>query len=108
MYVVVRSDLEPIGYQLPQAGHAITSFIFTHTDIARNWHETSDYLVVLNIDNEEKLVKLMHKADELNIKSVGYREQDLDMQYTAACFEPGKLTKKLCQGLKLALSYLNK
>jgi len=64
--------------------------------------------VVLNIDNEEKLIELMEKANQLNIKYVGYREQDLDNQYTAACFEPGKQTKKLCTNLKLALSYLNK
>jgi peptidyl-tRNA hydrolase len=108
LYVIVRSDLDPIGYQIPQAGHAITQFIFDHFDIAKNWHETSDYLVVLNIDNEEKLIELLNKANELNIKSSAYREQDLDMQYTAIALEPGIKTKKLCQNLKLALSYLNK
>lgn len=104
LYVIVRSDLNPIGYQLPQAIHSAVLWCFSFPEQARIWHEESDYLVVLNIDNEEKLIELFKKAKELEIDSVGYREQDLDMQYTAIALGPGRKTKKLCQGLKLAMS----
>jgi len=96
--------LEPIGYQLPQAIHSVVNYIFSYPEDARIWHNNLDYLVVLNIDNEEDLIKLMNKAEELNIKFSAYREQDLDWQYTAVTFETGKITKKLCQNLKLAMS----
>lgn len=79
-------------------------FCYTYKEIAQIWHETSDYLVVLNIANEEELIKLMNKAEELNIKTVGYREADLNNEYTAIALEPGPKTKKLVQNLKLALS----
>lgn len=46
----------------------------------------------------------MVKAESNNIKFSTYREPDLEDQYTAIALEPGKITKKLCQGLKLALS----
>ena len=46
----------------------------------------------------------MGKAEELNIKFSAYREQDLGMQYTSVTLEPGLKTKKLCRGLKLAMS----
>lgn len=104
--MVVRSDLEPLGYQLPQAIHSVVSFCYSHKEIAERWHKESDYLVVLNIDNEDKLIELMHKAEELNIKFEAYREEDLDMRYTSATFESGPITKKLLQGLKLAMSNL--
>lgn len=70
------------------------------------WYTESNYLVILNIENEEKLIDLLNKAKTLNIKSVGFREDDLDGQYTAIALAPCKETKKLCQNLKLALSSL--
>lgn len=106
MYVIVRSDLAP-GYQLPQSTHSAVSWIFKYPEESKSWHENSDYLIVLNIDNEAKLIELMEKAESLNIKSVGYREEDLDGQYTALCLEPGDVTKKLCRNLKLALSHFH-
>lgn len=95
-----------MGYQLPQAIHSVVSFCYSHKEIAERWHKESDYLVVLNIDNEEKLIELMRKAEELNIKFEAYREEDIDMQYTSVTFEPGLKTKKLLQDLKLAMSNL--
>lgn len=48
----------------------------------------------------------MNQAEQLNIKTAAYREEDLDMQYTSIALEPGQKTKKLCQSLKLAMSNL--
>jgi hypothetical protein len=47
---------------------------------------------------------LLKKAERLEIKSIGYREEDLDGQYTAIALGPGKKTKVLCRELKLAMS----
>ncbi len=94
------------GYQIPQAIHAAVHWCMTYPSESQIWFKESDYLVVLNIDNEEKLIELLNKAEQLNIKSVGFREDDLDGQYTAIALGPGKQTKKICQSLKLALSYL--
>lgn len=100
---MVRADIIP-GLQMAQATHSAIQFVFENMEIAKIWHETSDYIVMLNIDNEESLKKLMLEASNKNIKFSSYREPDIDNQYTAVAFEPCKKTKSLCRGLKLALS----
>lgn len=100
---MVRADILP-GYQVAQSSHATVEFLFDHFLIAKKWHEESDYIVVLNIDNEDGLLKLISQAKDKNINHSTYREPDLDNQYTAAAFEPGPNSKKLCRGLKLAFS----
>lgn len=107
MYIIVRSDLKPISYQLPQACHAVCSFIFEHMDLAKQWHEQSDYLVILNVNNEIEILNLLNKANELNIKNSVYREPDLNNEITAITLEPGINSKKLCQKLKLAMIDIN-
>ena len=104
---MVRADILP-GYQMAQAAHSAIQFVFDHNEIAKIWHETSDYIVILNIDNEDKLKELMVEAERKNIKFSTYREPDLEGQYTAIAFEPSKKTKSLCRGLKLALFDLQK
>ncbi len=89
---------------MAQAAHAAIQWVFENPEQSKIWHETSDYIVMLNIDNEEKLKELMLEAESKNIKFSSYREPDLDDQYTAVAFEPCKKTKSLCRGLKLALS----
>ena len=103
LYVVVRKDICP-GYQVAQSCHAAIQYVFDHPEQSKIWHETSDYIVVLNIDDEDKLKELMNEATKRNIKFSFYREPDLDNQYTAVSLEPTKETKSLCRGLKLALS----
>ena len=103
MYVVVRADICG-GYQVAQSCHAAIQYVMDHPEQSRIWHETSDYIVVLNIENEEKLKELMQKAIEKKINFSSYKEPDLENQYTAVAFEPSKKSKSLCRGLKLALS----
>jgi peptidyl-tRNA hydrolase len=101
--VVVRADILP-GYQVAQSCHASIQWVMDNVEESRIWHDTSDYIVVLSIDNEEKLKELMAEAERKNIKFSSYREPDLDDQYTAVAFGTGKKAKSLCRGLKLALS----
>jgi hypothetical protein len=89
---------------MAQATHSAIEFVFSHTETAKIWHETSDYIVILNIDNEEKLKELIDTATTKGIKHSFYREPDFNNQITSVALEPGNDTKKLCRGLKLALS----
>jgi hypothetical protein len=107
LYVIVRADLAP-GYQIPMAIHGVVDYIYKYPEEARDWHFNSDYLVVLNVANEDELFNLSVQADKLNIKQVEYREPDVDNELVSIVLEPGNATKKLCQHLKLALSNLNK
>lgn len=67
--------------------------------------EESNYIVVLCIENEYKLLQLMQKADYQDILYSIFKEPDIDNQVTAITLEPGEKSKKLCKNLKLALSY---
>lgn len=89
---------------MAQASHCAIQFVFDHNEIASLWHKTSDYIVILNINNEEELKKLISEAEAKGIKFSTYREPDLENQFTGVALEPGKQTKSLCRGLKLALS----
>jgi hypothetical protein len=86
-----------------QSGHALIQFSFQHPNITREWHEKSDYLCYLSVDNEDELLDLIEEAIKLDIKVAGFIEPDIGHQVTAAAFEPGEKTKQLCSKLKLAL-----
>lgn len=74
-----------------------------HPDCAVKWYTESNYIVILEIENEYKLNELIEKAILRKIKFSIFKESDLDDQVTAVCLEPGDNTKKLCSNLRLAL-----
>lgn len=102
MYVITRSDLEP-GYQAVQSMHALRQFTAEHPEVDREWFESSNYLGLLSVANEDELVKLIEQAADLGIKYSIFREPDIGDQITAIALEPGPKSKKLCGKLKLAL-----
>lgn len=89
---------------MAQATHSAIQWVMDNPEESKIWHETSDYIVMLNIEDEEKLKELISQAEIKKINFSTYREPDLGCQYTAVAFSPGKKTKSLCRGLKLALS----
>jgi hypothetical protein len=91
------------GYQGVQSIHAGIQFVFEHPEFAKAWYTQSNYLGFLSVQNEFELNKLIEKAIENNIKFSIFREPDIGNQITAIALEPGKLSKKLCSNLKLAL-----
>ena len=78
-------------------------FCFQHPDIAKCWHDNSNYLGFLSVANEQELEELIEKAISQNICLSVFREPDIDNQITAIALAPGVKSKKLCSNLKLAL-----
>jgi len=94
------------GAKLAQSCHAAFSFSQEYPDITKQWIHNSNYIVVLEIDNEKSLSDLFHQASELNILASQFREPDLNNSLTAIVLSPGDATKFLCKKLKLAFSQI--
>lgn len=62
---------------------------------------------MLSVKNEEGLLSLIDKACKKDIKFSIFFEPDLKYEITAIALEPGKESKKLCNGLRLALKDLS-
>jgi peptidyl-tRNA hydrolase len=105
MYVVIRKDLKP-GLMLAQGIHAAILFNDEHSEIAKEWHQQSDYLAVLEAQNEAELLYFIDMASADGIKYSVFREPDLNNQITAATFEPGERTKRMLRLLPLAMKDL--
>lgn len=99
LYVIVRSDLTK-GQQAVQAIHATVEFSIHHSHLYKEWHTNSNYVCLLEIENEVELQNLLEKAREQNIYLSIFREPDLNNCITAICLEPKG--KKLVSNLKLA------
>lgn len=88
---------------IAQSCHAMSSFQSENTDVYSQWFERSNYLAVLSVKDEQSLLHLIDKASKRNIKYSIFFEPDLKYEITAIALEPGKESKKLCSGLRLAL-----
>ena len=102
LYVIVRKDLKP-GLQLSQSCHAAMHFYFDYPKLTEDWIKNSDFIVILNIEDEQKLQELLKTANKLNIAASAFYEPDLNNELTAIALAPCQMSKKLCRGLPLAL-----
>lgn len=68
------------------------------------WFESSNYLVILEVEDENQLKLLINKSEEICIKCSVFKEPDLNNQITAVAFEPGDLSRRLLRNIKLAMS----
>jgi peptidyl-tRNA hydrolase len=102
MTVVVRADLSD-AQQAVQGMHALRQFVHEHPDVDRHWFLTSNTLAFLAVPNEEALVRLLAQAADRGSCIAIFREPDRNNELTAACFEPGPQTRRLCARLPLAL-----
>lgn len=89
--------------QLAQTNHCSFLFATEHPQITKEWMEQSNYIAVLGIENEEKLIELIEEAMMQFISLSFFREPDLGNQITAVALAAGEKSKKLCSDLKLAL-----
>jgi peptidyl-tRNA hydrolase len=102
MYVIVNASLSP-GNQLAQAVHAAFEFGYEHPNLTDTWVQESNYLVVLAAPDEESLLLLTKKADEVDLPYTITREPDFNDQVTAIALAPGLRAQKICAQLPLAL-----
>lgn len=91
------------GLQMAQSVHVAFAFAAEHEMETKNWMKNSNYIAVLNIENEEKLKELIFRAKEEQIIFSIFREDDIDNQITAVVLECNPKSKLLCSGLPLAL-----
>lgn len=99
---MTRRDLSP-GYQATQATHAALTFSVEHPDVTRQWHDESNYLIVLAAPDEAALASLAARAFESGIRFSIFREPDLDNEITGIVLEAGPVAQRLCSSLPLAL-----
>lgn len=90
------------GSKIAQSCHATFSFSQEYPEITKQWIENSNYIVVLETDNEKSLSDLFNQAQKLSIKISKFVEPDLNNSMTAVVLCPGQKTKNLCKKLKLA------
>ena len=88
--------------------HAAFAFSRAHPQLTSHWIENSNYICVLAIDNEIELVKLLQQAQQLDIPTAYFTEEDLDNSLTAVALAPLSQSKQLCSSLKLALKEQSK
>lgn len=103
LYLVTRRDL-PAGDQAVQAVHAARQFQHEHPELERSWFSTSNHLAFLSVPDESALVRIVQKARDRGIAVAIFREPDLGDSITAIALEPGDRGRRLCSGVKLALS----
>lgn len=75
--------------------------MFEHPSRAGPWFHDSNYLVLLEVDNEKELVKLIEKCIHKNLCYTVFQEPDLDNQVTAIAVEPSKEGQKLVAKIPL-------
>jgi hypothetical protein len=65
------------------------------------WYKASNYLALLSVANEDKLLSLLLKAEKRGIQTACFREPDLDNAITAIVLEPGVDSKRICGNIRL-------
>jgi formaldehyde-activating enzyme involved in methanogenesis len=73
-----------------------------YPDLTNEWITKSNYLVILEADNENKLWNILEKSKKLGIKTSFFKEPDLNNELTAIALAPSLIAKKICSNLKLA------
>ncbi|ACH62087.1 hypothetical protein MYRNA_84 [Mycobacterium phage Myrna] len=103
LYIAVRADIAP-GLQTAQACHAAFQFYHEHPELTREWIRTSNFIVIVNVENEEQLITLATDArlgEGLAVSMVN--EPDLGDEYTAIAIEAGETASALCASFPLCL-----
>lgn len=100
MYVIVRQDLRS-AYQIPQSIHAKDEFTHKYPEIEKKWHESSNTLAVLGVEDEDELLKLVGQVQRAGLKFALFFEPDIQ-KYTAVAVEPGVASSELLRDLKPA------
>ena len=85
-----------------QSAHAVADFIISHHEVAKVWHEQSNYLIILSVPTEYDLQRTAQTLSAANLLFSPFHEPDIDNQLTAIAIEPSDEAKKFCSQFKLA------
>jgi len=99
LYLIVRRDLAPSARAV-QLCHALRAFVEEHPAEDQVWFQQSNTLVLLEVDDEDCLERLMEKARSTGVSCALFREPDIGDQVTAIAIAPAG--KRLVRGLPLA------
>lgn len=88
---------------MAQACHCAFSFSQKYPELTKFWIEFSNYICILEVNDEAALNNILERARNKNIKFATFIEPDYNNSLTAIALEPGKESKKVCSNLKLAL-----
>lgn len=102
LVTVTRKDLNA-GYQLVQTAHSVAEFAHQFPNQFNDWKTTSNYVVSLSTDNEEKLKRLYNKLRDNGANVVAFTEPDIDDQLTSICYYGTPEMRKITNKLNLAL-----
>jgi len=82
LYIITRSDISP-GLRAAQSCHALSLFAEEHPGPYKRWSESSNNLVVLEVDDEAALQRLLSSAQAQEVAVSAFHEPDLDDAMTA-------------------------
>lgn len=100
LFIITRRDLS-YAQKAVQSAHAAINFIFEHPSRAGPWFNNSNYLVLLEVNDEKELIKIIEKCIHKQLCFTIFQEPDLNNQITAIAIEPGKESQKLVAKLSL-------
>lgn len=101
LYLVTRRDLPP-GARAAQLCHALRAFVEAHPAVDSVWYAESNTLVLLEVADEDALMRLAWEATMGGVPWSLFREPDLGDAATAIAIGPTGQT--LVRKLPLALS----
>jgi len=84
-----------------QSCHALRAFSEEHPELDKLWYETSNNLVVLEVENEQALKELDLVFKWERVPHTEFREPDLDNELTAIC--AGPTARPWVSNIRLAL-----
>jgi hypothetical protein len=90
------------GQQTAQVAHALADFARRRGDEFQSWHENSNYIIALQVQNTSALEDLYTRAEEDDLELIQFREPDLNHELTAIAFIPHASVKPFLASLKLA------
>jgi len=96
-----------LGYQVVQGTHSAIKFQHEHPLVAKQWHDTSQYLVMLGVKDQSHLIKYIKLFEEEGLKHSIFVEPDIGHQITSVTVEPSEKTSQLCKRLNLLMSNKN-
>lgn len=89
---------------MAQSVHAAFQFFDEWPCRVRHWLRKSNYLVIVNVPDEDALLQLAAEAtlgEDLDVTKV--YEPDLGDEFTAIALQPGEQAQRLCARYPLAL-----